>query len=63
MKLRIRDDKKGRRQSWSAEVEGDDCYGFYGYGPNQNEAIAELKANVSKRITELQEFLQTLEDG
>ena len=62
MKVRITDDKKGRWQSWSAEVQGDDWHGdLTGHGADAGEATAELKANVTRRIAELQTFMQTID--
>ena len=63
MKVRISDDKKGRYQSWEAEVVDDDWHGdLTGYGTDAAEAITELKSHVQKRIAALQAFLQTIDE-
>jgi len=62
MKVRISDDKKGRYQSWEAEVVDDDWHGdLTGYGADAAEAITELKSHVQKRIAALQAFLVLLD--
>lgn len=53
MKIKTKNDMKGKHQSWSADIEPVDIIegGIYvnaGYGWTEEEAIAELKENVRK---------------
>ena len=52
-KLTIHNDGKGRYQSFGSALQGDDSW-LYGYGENELEAIAELKAKVAEEIVRLQ---------